>query len=199
MKIKVENLEHAAKLEINEMWDDLLAFSRGWTEEEPTNLFAWQAMGDSLRKLGRPTESISAYLRGLNVAPVQPVELFGRFLSAGPLWYRLAHAYSELGNFKEAIETFHKAVEVDPEVVDIWNDLGVAYSKIKDYKGALESFMKAVQLDSSNINSLKNFGFVSAMCGIENNVLNIHNALKQLDDSVASDFIVQARALLANR
>ncbi len=197
MTYKLENLERAAKLEAEGSWAELLKFSVSWSVDEPYNLFAWQAKGDSLRKLNQPSEAIAAFLRGLEVAPPQPIEFLGKPLTAGPLWYRLGQTYGDLGRMKEAVQAFHNAADADPEVTAIWNDFGVAYTKINDYKGAFTAFKNAVSLNPSNTNSLKNLGVVYALCGATDGVKRIHEMLMQLDDIVAHEFMATASRLLA--
>jgi tetratricopeptide (TPR) repeat protein len=108
MGYQLENLEAAAKFEKNNQWRELLDFSNQWLVNEPENIFAWQAMGDALIKLGRSAEAIPVFRKGIEIAPPYPVDFMGKTLSAAPLWYRLAHAYSESGKFELSIEAFKK-------------------------------------------------------------------------------------------
>ncbi|MDD1014310.1 tetratricopeptide repeat protein [Pseudomonas rubra] len=199
MTAKLENLELAAKFEKNNQWRELLNFSNQWVVEEPENVFAWQAMGDALRKLGRPAEAIAILCKGIEFAPPHPVDFMGKVLSAAPLWYRLAHAYSESGKFELSIEAFKEAARIDPMATDIWNDLGVAYANNNDYKGAFEAFKKAVDADPTNTNSIKNLGLVYAKCGVEQGVSHAHSMLLKLNTSSAKEFLAQAKDLLSNR
>lgn len=199
MGYKLENLEAAAKLEKKNKWHELLEFSKQWVIEEPGNFFAWQAMGDALRKLDRPAEAIPVFRKGLEVAPPRPIDFMGKPVSAGPLWYRLAHAYSALGNAELSIEAFKEAARIDPMVADIWNDLGVAYVNNNDYGGAFEAFKTAVFADPANTNSLTNLGIVYARCGVEQGIGQVHQMLSRLDAKAAKDFLAQAKQIRANR
>lgn len=199
MEYRLEKLEAASNFEKKNQWRELLVFSEQWVVDEPENFFAWQAMGEALRKLGRPAEAIPVFLKGLEVTPPHPVDFMGKMLSAGPLWYRLAHAYSEIGKTDLSIEAFNEAARIDPKVADIWNDLGVVYVNKNDYKGAFEAFKKAVDVDPTNTNSLKNVGIIYAMCGVEQGVTQIHQMLSKLDSKAAKDFLAQAQQLLSNR
>ena len=199
MNYKLENLERAAQLEAEENWAELLKFSMSWSADEPYNLFAWQAKGDSLRKLNQPSEAISAFLKGLEVAPQKPLDFLGKPLTAGPLWYRLGQTYSDTERMKEAVEAFQCAAAADPEVTTIWNDLGVACTKIDDYKGAFVAFKKAVILNPSNTNSLRNLGVVYALCGVNDGVRKIYEMLLQLEGTVARDFMATANRLLSEK
>lgn len=199
MGFKLEMLEKAAKLEKSGNWQEMLIFCKGWAAEEPQNLCAWQGIGDSLRKLGKPAEAIPMYHKGLDVAPHYPVDIGGIF-SAGPLWYRLGHAFSELGDHHKAIEAFLEATKIDPGVADIWNDLGVVYINMtpREVQAAYDAFSKAISVDPKNINSLKNLGVVYAMCGSEKGVNQIHSMLSNIGISVADDFLRQAKDILAS-
>ncbi len=198
MGFNLENLETAARLEKNNKWQDLHDFSIRWISEEPENFFAWQAMGDALRKLNRPAEAIPVFRKGLEFAPPHPIDFLGKPMSAGPLWYRLGHAYGELGNAELSIEAFKEAARIDPKVAGIWNDLGVVYVNKKDYEGAFEAFKNAISVDPDNTNSLKNLGIVYAICGVEQGVSQIHQMLLRLDAKVAKEFLANSRKILSN-
>lgn len=198
MTAKLENLEAAAKFEKNNQWRELLNFSEQWLIDEPETVFAWQAKGDALRKLGRSAEAIPIFRRGIELAPPYPVDFMGGVMSAAPLWYRLAHAYGESGKIELSIQAFEEAARIDPMAADIWNDLGVAYINSNNYKAALEALKKAVAIDSRNINSIKNLGLIYATCGVEQGVIQAHKMLLGLSATAANDFLRQAQDLLSN-
>lgn len=199
MGYKLEFLEKAAKLEKSEKWQEMLTFCKGWAAEEPQNLSAWQGIGDSLRKLGKPAEAIPMYRKGLDVSLSYRADTGGIF-SAGPLWYRLGHAFSDLGDHHKAIEAFLEAAKIDPDVADIWNDLGVVYINMtpREVQAAYDAFSKAISVDPKNTNSLKNLGVVYAMCGSEKGVNQIHQMLSNIGKNEANDFLRQAKGILAS-
>lgn len=197
MSYKLERLEKAAALERESSWSELLSFCTDWSAEEPHNPFAWQGAGDALRNLGNPGEAVAMYLKGLDVAPTHPMELLGNV--RGPLWYRLAQAYTESGETQESIRAFQEATREDPGVAAIWNDLGVAYCNLTpmDAKSASEAFRTAVKLDPANVDSLKNLGTIYAMCNVQEGVTQVHQALSKLNAGVARDFLDRAKQILA--
>ena len=197
MSYKLERLEKAAALERKSAWSELLSFCTEWSAEEPLNPLPWQGIGDAQRKLGNPREAVATYLKGLDVAPPQPMELLGNVL--GPLWYRLGQTYGELGETQNSIRAFNEAAQVDPGVADIWNDLGVAYCNLTpiDAKSASEAFRMAIKLDPTNLNSLKNLGIVYAMCDMQQGVTQVHQELSKLNARAARDFLEQANQILA--
>lgn len=199
MSYKVENIERAGELEATRQWADLLAFTTNWVAEEPNNFLAWQSRGYALRNIGRSLEAIAYFLKGLEVVPPSPVEFFGKPLTASGLWYQLGVAHSDAGHFREAIEAFQSAADLDPTERVIWNDLGVAHMKQNDTKGAFVSFKKAVALDPTNTTSLKNLGIVYAMCAVPDGVQQVYGMLSQLDSAVAREFIANARKVQSER
>lgn len=199
--MELELLQAAARLESEGQWLALLQFSKRWTVDDPNSQLAWQSMGNALRKLGKLEEAIPAYLKGIEVTPAYPLDYMGGVFSAGPLWFSLGSIYSEIGNHEKAIEAFLEAAKINPNVVDIWNDLGMVYinKTPQDIMAAYEAFINAINVDPKNIIVLKNLGVVYAMCGREDGVKQVHQALSDLDNIAAADFLQKANGLLIGR
>ncbi len=193
----LEYIEAAAKLETAGDWQGLHEFATRWVHEQPNSLFAWQSLGNALRNLGKMKDAIAAYKQGIVVAPREPIDFFGKRLTAGSLWFSLAHVHADQGNYELAKAAFREAATIDPNVVDIWNDLGVVCMNSRDTKGAFDAFMQAVTIDGTNINSLKNLGAVYAICKMEDCVQTIHQILLRLDPAQAALFLTKAKQLLA--
>ena len=49
--------------------------------------------------------------------------------------------------YKEAIDTFHSALETQADNADVYNNLGVAYSCVSDFEHAIIYLTKALELD----------------------------------------------------
>ncbi|BCT68806.1 tetratricopeptide repeat protein [Nitrosospira sp. NRS527] len=195
----LERLERAAELEKTGNWQEVLTHSKEWAAAEPHNLFAWQGIGDSLTQLGMVEEAISAYRKGLEVAPPHPADFFGRKLSAGPLWYRLGNAYTKLGDSAKAIDAFREAARIDPEVAEIWNNLGIAYTNANNPQEAAKAFKSGVAAAPTNVTILTNLGIVYARCGVEQGVISVHRMISRLDTRAASTFLKDAEQILSSR
>ena len=72
------------------------------------------------------------------------------------LWNKIGICYSSLGKYEQAIETFERAVALDPRLPVLFNNLGLTYlsqsQKTRDPKSfqkSLESFKKAIEIDPS--------------------------------------------------
>ena len=59
-------------------------------------------------------------------------------------------AYSQLGDYKEAIDYFKKAVEIDPNSAVSYSNIGLTYISLKDYPSAVPFLEKAIELDPDN-------------------------------------------------
>jgi Flp pilus assembly protein TadD len=61
-------------------------------------------------------------------------------------FFELGLQQVSLGQFAEAVESFKKAAEKDPEQPAVWANLGSAYGKLKQWDPAVEAYNKAIAL-----------------------------------------------------
>ena len=61
--------------------------------------------------------------------------------------YVLGNALKGLGKKEEAIESYRKAIKIDPNYVDAYNNLGNALDGIGKKEEAIESYRKAIKID----------------------------------------------------
>jgi tetratricopeptide (TPR) repeat protein len=54
-------------------------------------------------------------------------------------------AYTELGEFKEAIEAHEKAIKIKPDSHKAYYNMGVAYTELGEFKEAIEAHEKAIK------------------------------------------------------
>ena len=72
--------------------------------------------------------------------------------------YNLGIAYSELGQFDEAIIRLKRAVQLDPQHSHAWTGIGVAYQRMGKRELALEPMQKAVKADPTDGYGRRNLG-----------------------------------------
>lgn len=65
----------------------------------------------------------------------------------------LAGALQGQGKYEEAKSAWYKAVELDPENINIRIDFGISLAETDDIEGALEQFEAAVKLDQTNLDA----------------------------------------------
>lgn len=72
--------------------------------------------------------------------------------------YNLGIAYSELGQFDEAIIRLKRAVLLNPQHAHAWTGIGVAYQRMGKRELALEPMQKAVEADPTDGYGRRNLG-----------------------------------------
>ena len=86
--------------------------------------------------------------------------------------------------YKEAIEAFDKALEIDNKLPFVWNDRGTCFRETGDYTNALKSLLRAVELESDNPEFLFNLGETLEKIGV------MHMSNKYLDSAIQTFKVV---------
>jgi tetratricopeptide (TPR) repeat protein len=58
----------------------------------------------------------------------------------------------ESENYQEAIDSFDRAIEIDPNNADSWSNRGFTLSKLNKYQEAIDSYDRALKIDPDNYN-----------------------------------------------
>lgn len=72
------------------------------------------------------------------------IEFNKRFINP---WIRLGNVFDKQDRHREAIDAYHKAIEIDPANAQNWSELGNAYFRAEAYDEASDAFHKAIELD----------------------------------------------------
>lgn len=109
----------------------------------------------------------------------------------------LGDMYFESSRYLEAIQTYDKALAVNPMCADCLNDRGLAQYYIGDPKSALESFDKAIAIDPEYVRVWLSKGYVLFSVGRYEESIPVLNKVKELDTTgglaaEADKFIVKA-------
>ena len=106
----------------------------------------------------------------------------------------LGVAYAELGKYEEAMESFKRAIRIDPDDADAhlglaWahNGLGNAYFRSGKYQEAINSLKQAIRIDprSSQAHFALGGGYVAE--GDRSSALEEYEILKKLDTKKANE------------
>ena len=62
-------------------------------------------------------------------------------------WYEKGESQIKTGAFDEAIESFNKAIDMDPDFAEPHNSMGLLYMKAENAEKAVESFRESIRLD----------------------------------------------------
>lgn len=92
--------------------------------------------------------------------------------------------YYQAGDVKGAIVEFKRALELDPENVNVLNSLGVCYGVNQELEPALECFKKAAELEPAEIMVLYNAGYVHMCRGENEKALEYFQKAGQIDSGV---------------
>ena len=73
-------------------------------------------------------------------------------------YFNKGYAYGELGQYKEAIEAYKKAISIKPDYADAYNNMGIAYRKLEQYQEAIEAYKQALCIDTDYALAYYNMG-----------------------------------------
>lgn len=77
------------------------------------------------------------------------IELEPKYAENAITWDLRGIALSELMKYKEAIESYDKAIKLKPDDPTRWGSQGLCYLAISEYRAAKKNFYKAVKLDTA--------------------------------------------------
>jgi tetratricopeptide (TPR) repeat protein len=93
----------------------------------------------------------------------------------------LGNTYWKLGRHQEAIATYKKAIQLNPNSAEGYNNLGVALSHLGEYKEAVKQYQKSIQLDSNYFLAYSNLGALFAGMGNYEEALKVLKATIQIN------------------
>ncbi len=103
--------------------------------------------------------------------------------------YNLGIAYSELGQYDEAIIRLKRAVQLDPGHAHAWVGIGTAYHRMRKPDQALEAFEKAVEANPDDGYTRRNLGgMLIGFKRIDEAVMHLRRALDLMPDDPQAIF-----------
>jgi len=75
-------------------------------------------------------------------------------------YYLEGTKYEEKGKHEKAIESYKKAVKIDPDFAFAWDNMGICYRKINNYDEAIKCYNKSLEVDPYGILPLQNLAVV---------------------------------------
>lgn len=103
-------------------FDGLLAYSKAWTQAEPSSSTAWFYLGNTYGTLDQPQNALPAFQKASQLKSPWP-----------EAWNALGCIYAQLKQFSQAVEAFRHATEQNSKKITYWNNLAAAYTETGDF------------------------------------------------------------------
>lgn len=85
---------------------------------------------------------------------------------AGVQYREGVHLYVQKSQYREAIQAFDRALEIDKNLAYVWNDRGICYRTLGNFDEALTSIVRAAELDPGNVEILYDLGETLEQMGV---------------------------------
>lgn len=96
-------------------------------------------------------------------------------------YFRMAKIFERANLDKNVIESYTKAIELDPKEADYYNNRGMVYEKLEEYKKALEDYNQAIELNPKEAFYYNNRGYVYKELKEYEKALENYNQAIELD------------------
>jgi len=108
--------------------------------QHPENPLGHYHMGYAFGQVGEIQQEIAHYETALALGYIHNEQLF----------FNLAMAYSELGQFDKAVSAFQKALALEPDSVDTLSELGRIYHETGDIENERRTLVRLLKLEPDN-------------------------------------------------
>lgn len=105
----------------------------------------WSGIGQSLHKLDRYGESLTAFDAALEIDPKNDA-----------VWYHKGHTLLDQGRYADALAAFKEAISIDSTKASSWCGIGQTLMELGQYQVALDAYNKALEIDPKHDYSLAN-------------------------------------------
>ena len=95
-------------------------------------------------------------------APPEPVTLEGAKPESHEDFVKLGNTNMDSGRYDDAIKYYTKALDIQPENVNVRTDMGTCYRRIGKPCRAVEEYKKSLTFQPDHTNTLANLGIVLA-------------------------------------
>jgi Tfp pilus assembly protein PilF len=110
-------------------------------------------------------------------------------------FFEQGRKFSSAENADQAIDSYSKAIKIDPKFVKAYNNRGIAYVWKKKYDLSIADFNKAIKLDPKNGKAYHNRAIVYSYQGETDKARQDIEKAQSLGIAVDPDFIKRIQAL----
>ncbi len=107
-------------------------------------------------------------------------------------WFELGKYHSSLGNTRNAILNYLKAVEIDPKMNMAWSNLSAEYFRLKSYTNAINCAKSALQVNDRDSMAWLNLGASYFQVNDDGRALYCLQMARDLDNRKAKAFLADA-------
>ena len=129
--------------------------------------------GDDYFRKGDHQSAIAAYTWIIEKEPSAPAYNLRGFV------------YNDMGKYKEAIEDYAKALEIDPENAAAYNNRGFAYNDMGEYSKAIDDYTEALKIDKKYAHAYNNRGVTYNNMGKYKEAIDDYTEALKLDKEYA--------------
>lgn len=116
-------------------WNDVAIHSTEILLIDPTLAWLWSDRGVALQRLGHPLDAILNYDKALSLQ------------ASANAYNNKGSAYQELQKIDEALECFHKSLEINPEIAQTHMNIGHVHKWVGKNDLAIQAYRKCTELD----------------------------------------------------
>ena len=73
-------------------------------------------------------------------------------------WFALGEADANVGQFAQAIDAYHQALQINSQDPTSWNNIGIVYKKAGQYTQAIDAFRQALEISLNDSDAWYNLG-----------------------------------------
>jgi tetratricopeptide (TPR) repeat protein len=132
----------------------------------------------SLTELNRLKEAIEEYKKVIELAIKDEPKILA--------YYNMGNAYSDLGEYQRAVDSYKQAIKLDPALSKPHNNLGLAYAALGRLAEARAEFAEAVRLKPDYAEAHYNLGVAYLQLGREQDAQKEQKTLVKLKSELAA-------------
>ena len=157
---------------INGQYEEAIKYLSKEKELNPDGFYSWYELGEAYLNNGQFQEAIETLLKAVELNPNnfeswhslgwaycnvgEYVASIGAFIEEAKLnynanaFYGIGYNFKYVNQYKEAIDAFTTAVELEPDNWLYWDELGKSYYLNEQYEEAVECFEKSIEIGNFN-------------------------------------------------
>lgn len=138
----------------------------------------WQTKARKLIESKKWKELVSWSLRWTKAEP-NNADAFGN----------LGRGYTNIGQYKQAVSSFQKALSLNPESSTAMYTMGIAYYNLECFNEAIEAYQKTLRINPGYSPAWDNLAITYSLSGDKNAAMSTVEELRQLNPEQAHELL----------